>query len=242
MACRRRGPRQRDRNRAARNGLNPPGVASEREAFEAVHDGDAARLRALLEEDPGLAAAGGQDGVSLLLTAQYAMSEELVAAVLAAEPELDVHEAAAVGDSDRLRDLLDGRPELARAFAVDGFAPLHLAAFFRRPDAARVLLDRGADANAQALNKTRVAPLHSAAASADRDSARLLLAAGADPNARQEGGFVPLHSAAAAGDRELVELLLESGADRAAETDDGRTPAALARERGHGELAEQLAT
>jgi uncharacterized protein len=215
-------------------------VASEREAFEAVSGGEAARLRALLEDDPGLAAARDPDGVSLLLRAQYAMSDELVAAVLTAAPALDVHEAAAVGDADRVGALLDGRPELVGAAAADGFAPLHLAAFFRRPAVVRVLLSRGADPNARAANDTRVAPLHSAAAAGDRESVEVLLAAGAEPGARQQGGFAPLHAAAAAGDRELVELLLESGADPAPEADDGRTPAALARERGHPELERVL--
>jgi ankyrin repeat protein len=216
-------------------------VASEHDAFEAVEARDAARLRALLEDDPGLATARADDGVALLLKAQYAMGEELVAAILAAGPELDVHEAAAVGDVDRVGELIEQRPELVDASAGDGFAPLHLAAFFRRPGAIRVLLERGADANAPAVNATRVAPLHSAAAAGDRESARLLLAAGADPNARQRGGFAPLHAAAASGDRELAELMLRHGADPGTETDDGKTPAALARERGHAELAKLLA-
>lgn len=209
-------------------------------AFEAVRAGDAAQLRELLGDEPAVASARDRDGVSLLLRARYAMSDELVAAVLDAGPELDVHEAAAVGATDRLRQLLDEEPQLARALAADGFAPVHLAAFFRHSDAVRLLLERGADANARAANDTRVAPLHSAAAADARRSAGLLLAAGADPNSRQQGGFAPLHSAAAAGDRELVELLLENGAERAPRADDGTTPAALAARRGHDELVELL--
>ena len=215
-------------------------MAAADDAFAAVAAGDAERLRSLLAEDPALAHARDGAGVSLVLRAQYRMDDELVAAVGAVGVELDAHEAAALGDTDRLRVLLDGEPERVRALAADGFAPLHLAAFFRRPHAVRLLLERGADANVPAANEMGVTPLHSAAAAVDRESVRLLLEAGADPSARQGGGYTPLHSAAAGGDRELVELLIERGADPAAASDDGHTPADLARERGHGELADLL--
>jgi uncharacterized protein len=188
-------------------------VASEREALDAVEQGDLKRLRALLLDDPRLTGARGEGDVSLVLRAQYAMRDDLVEAILAAGPELNVHDAAAVGDTDRLSELLDAEPQLVRALAADGFAPAHLAAFFRRPDALRLLLDRGADPGAAAANDTRVAPLHSAAAGGDVECVRLLLAAGADPNARQRGDFVPLHAAEAAGDREMAQLLLDNGAE-----------------------------
>lgn len=187
------------------------------EVFEAVAAGDAERLRALLGEDPGLAAARDDEGVSLVRRARYVMREDLVDVVLAAGPELDVHDAAAVGDGERLKTLVDGDPGLVRALASDGFAPLHLAAFFRQPHAVRLLLERGADVNVPAANESRVTPLHSAAAAGDRDCVRMLLAAGADPNARQRGDFVPLHAANAAGDREMADLLREHGAEPVAD-------------------------
>jgi ankyrin repeat protein len=215
-------------------------VARERDAFDAVTSGDAPRLRELLGDDPALAGARDDDGVSLLLRARYAMDDALVEAVLEARPELGVHEAAAVGDAARLRALLGAEPQLARAVAADGFTPLHLAAFFGQPHAVRLLLERGADPEAVAANATAVTPLHSAAAADDREAARLLLVAGADPNARQRGGYAPLHSAAAAGDGELAQLLLENGADPGLASDGGATAADLARERGHEDLADAL--
>jgi uncharacterized protein len=188
-------------------------VAAVGEAFDAVAAGDADGLRALLLQDSGLASARDDEGVSLVRRARYLMRDDLVEIVLAAGPELDVHDAAAVGDAERLRELIGAEPELVRALAGDGFAPLHLAAFFRQPHAVRLLLELGADVDAPAANESRVTPLHSAAASGDRDCVRLLLDAGADPNARQRGGFVPLQAATAAGDREMADMLLEHGAE-----------------------------
>jgi uncharacterized protein len=188
-------------------------VAEADVAFDALAAGDADRLRGVLRERPALAAARDGDGISLVRRARYLMRDDLFEVVLAAHPELDVHDAAAVGDTDRLRGLVDEHPALLRAPASDGFAPLHLAAFFRQPHAVSLLLERGADPNAVAANDSCVTPLHSAAASGDRDCVLLLLDAGADPNARQRGDFVPLHAADAAGDRAMAELLLEHGAE-----------------------------
>ena len=156
---------------------------------------------------------------SELLEALYRGDRGTVEAALAERPDLTIFEAAAVGDSERVRELLSLQPGSAADWSPDGFTALHLAAFFGRETVAATLLEHGADVNAVARNPLRVQPLHSAAV------ARLLLEYGADPNARQEGGFVPLHSAAQAGNDELYELLLASGADQDAATDDGRTAA-----------------
>ena len=59
-------------------------------------------------------------------------------ALLAADPDLDVFEAAALGYIDRLRTRLDdGSRAEPSAFASDGFTALHFAAFFGKAEAAR---------------------------------------------------------------------------------------------------------
>ena len=106
------------------------------------------------------------------------------AARLAGGKELDVFEAAALGRTERLEELLDADASLANAWADDGFQPLGLASFFGHVDAARLLVGRGAEVNSASRNAMKVMPLHSAAATRDADLryaiAELLLEAGAD--------------------------------------------------------------
>lgn len=188
--------------------------------------------------------------VSELLQAVYRGDDAARDAILAERDPADVFEAAAVGDVAVLAALLDEGDGgvgtdfgggLVGAVAVDGFTPLHLAAFFRHPDAVALLLDRGADVDAVAANATRVRPLHSAAAGGDAEAIRRLVEAGADVNAVQHGGYTPLHAVAQNGDEAAVHLLLSNGADRVARTDDGRDAAALAAAAGHAALAARLA-
>ena len=154
--------------------------------------------------------------MSDLLQAVYRGDQARVDELLAGEPELDVFEAAALGRTDRLRALLDADPGLANAWAQDGFQPLGLASFFGRVEAARLLVERGADVNSASRNDFKVAPLHSAVAEKDADTryelAALLLEHGADPNARQQDDFTPLMAADQQGDTRLRELLVEHGA------------------------------
>jgi uncharacterized protein len=160
---------------------------------------------------------------SPLMQALYTANTERVDELLGSDPELDVFEAAALGRVDRLRELLDANPELAKAWSPDRATALHFAAFFRQPEATRLLVERGADLEAVSPTFGDVTPLHSACASGERESARILLEAGADPNVHQQGGFTPLQAAAQNGDEELARMLLERGADPEAATDDGRT-------------------
>jgi ankyrin repeat protein len=154
--------------------------------------------------------------MSELLQAIYRGDQARADELLAADPELDVFEAAAVGRTERLGDLLDKDPSLANAWAEDGFQPLGLASFFGQVDAARLLVERGAEVNSASRNDFKVMPLHSAAATDDPDVryelAELLLEHGADPNARLQDDFTPLMAADQHEDERLRALLVEHGA------------------------------
>lgn len=181
--------------------------------------------------------------VSELMQALYRGDSERVAELRAAQPQLDVFEAASLGDVDRLRVILGADPACVFSWSEDGFTPLHFAAFFGHPDAAELLIEHGADLEAPSRNEEfapAARPLHSAAAAKQHEVCALLLSKGADPNARQHGGFTPLLEAAQHGDSDLAELLLAHGADPAVALEDGRTAADLAGEAGAAELAERL--
>jgi ankyrin repeat protein len=158
--------------------------------------------------------------VSELLEALYRGDRERVVTMLADGPALDVFEAAALGRSEPLRELLDQDPGLADAFGDDGFQPLPLACFFGHVEAARVLLERGADPNTLARNEhIQTNALHAAAAGENKppevryELCKLLLAHGADPNIRQGGAdFRAVDAAGQNGDEALERLLLSHGA------------------------------
>ena len=204
------------------------------DVLAAVHSGDLDLLRQIISRDRAAASARDSVGVSALLNALYRGRQDMVEVLLSAGLPLDIFEAAALGNSARLEELLSSDPALADAYSGDGFTPLHLACFFRQEGSARQLLRGGADPSAIARNKMQVRPLHSAAASRQRAIVEMLLHAGAPVNAKQHGGWTALHAAAQHGDRETMELLLDYGADPSLANDEGKTPLDLAAQ--HGEL------
>ena len=215
-------------------------MATPGDLIDAVTAGDTDRVREILAEDPSLVAARDEEGVSALLLARYRFDRETTDALLAADPELDVFEAAALGYVDRLRERLLDSAEAVAAFSPDGFTALHLAAFFGKAEVARLLLEHGAGVDVYTRNPFANQPLHAAAAGRHIEVCRILIAAGADVNATQHGGFTPLHEAAQHGDVEMVELFLSAEADPSLTTDAGETAADTAAGAGHVDLARRL--
>jgi uncharacterized protein len=197
--------------------------------FSAIAAGDGAAVRSLLRSDPALAAARNERGLSAVRAARYRSASEVLALLLDTHPELDVFDAATVGDVDRLRALLEADSTLATARSNDDATALHFAAFFDQPPAARLLIEHGADVAARAEPFGDVTPLHSAAAGNAIEVVEMLLAAGADPNAAQRGGWRSLHSAAQNGNAAMVRLLRAHGADPTLPNDEGRYATDLVR-------------
>jgi adenosylhomocysteine nucleosidase len=215
-------------------------MATPAEMMAAVAAGDTERVSALLADDESLASARGEDGVSAVLLARYRFDRPTLDALLATDPELDLFEASAVGRVDRVRTNIDDDPESVHRLSPDGYSALHLAAFFGKPEIARLLLDAGAAVDRYTTNDLANQPLHAAAAGRHIEICRLLLAAGADVDATQHGGYTPLPEAAQHGDAEMVELFLSAGADPTIAVPEGGTPADLAEVAGHLDVANRL--
>jgi len=219
------------------------------EAFgEAVREGRDDDVARMLDADPGLASEP-VDGLPPVLLAIFHRRERTAALLGERAGALGLPEAAALGwvealraAEERLRTPGGGTKEALSRPGPNGWTPLHLAAFFGRPEATAWLLEQGADALARSRNNEANTPLHAALAGAnDPVVIGLLLEAGADPNAGAAQGVTPLHMAASRGNGAVVDLLLARGA-RAAAMEDGRLPSALADERGHPDLVARLAT
>ena len=210
------------------------------ELIELIRTGDIDQLESKLVEDPSLADARTEQGISLLQFAAYCRNPDAVRILRAHRSELDIFEAASLGEEGRVKQLLDREPELLKSFSADGFTVLGLVAFFGHLDLAGELLAKGADPNVPANNPFQVAPLHSACATSNLEMATLLVRKGADVNARQMKGVTPLHSAAHNGQADLVKLLVEHGADIHARTDEGQTALFMADEAKFRETAELI--
>jgi uncharacterized protein len=208
------------------------------ELFTAIHDNDLQQVSQLIEREPDVARARNQNGVSALMQAVYENKPEMVVVLRDAAGELDLCEAAAVGDVARLHVLLGRDNAQVHSLSSDGFTPLHLACFFRQPEAAQMLLAAGADPNS--VSTHRISIIHSAAASRDSALVKLILAAGADPNVQQQGGYTALQSAAMHNNVEMIKVLLKAGADRFIRNDEGLTAAEMALKAGATESAELL--
>lgn len=215
-------------------------MAEEMKVFDLIQAGDREGLKALLVENPDLGKLRDARGVSALIQALYHFKEDLAELLAEGHDDLDLLEAAAMGDEERVSALLSEDSSTINRFSADGFSALQYAAFFCRPEVLRLLLDQGADPRLASRNEMSLTALHSAAARGSVGMAALLLERGAGVNARQQGGYTPLMAAANLGNRELAELLLNHGADAAMACEDGKSAAGLARQKGFEALAELL--
>ena len=159
--------------------------------FAAVDAGDAEAIRTLIRNRVDIVDAQRPDGLSVLLHAMYLGKWELVDIIAPIHPGLDVFESAALGRASRIKHLTTTNILLLGKRTPDGWTALHLAAFFGQIEAARMLIDKGADVNARSENEMANCPLHSAAAGDHYMVCELLIANGGrcerDPGGRPYG-------------------------------------------------------
>lgn len=199
----------------------------------AIQNRDLDAARRALERDASQATDELPGGLSPLMFALYNGAAEIVELLKPLRP-LDIFEAAAANDAQRVATLASAEPALLTAISVDGWTALHLATFMGARNSTLVLIGLGAPLEAVSRNPMSNTPLHASIAGAAGDSlAPLLIALGADVHYVGGSGVNALHLAASRGFDNLCRLLLTRGVDRAAKIEDGKTAAEIARERNH---------
>ncbi len=204
---------------------------------------EAARTLLELGADPSSRTAWGLTPLALALRNQ---DRATVALLKERGVRNDPSAAMIADDLDSMEGILDAEADDGSTKAARS-ALLFTAAHEGMEEAAEILLEYGADANARTKHlvgevPAQVSALHFAAMRGHLAAAEVLLDLGAAPNAGAEDGApTPLHVAAGAGQLEMVQLLLEGGADREAkENGFGATALGWAEHGGHAEVAALL--
>lgn len=205
--------------------------------FQAISKGDLSTVKTIVESNPQLAGAKNEKGQSAILLSAYNGQRGIRDFLLSRNPVLELHEATATGQLDRVRQMVEDSPALANSFSRDGFPVVALAAFLGHLGVTEYLIAKGADVNAISTNGTGYTALTGAVASGQKEIVELLIQNRADVNYRYGQGYSPLLTAAANGHVEIAKLLLNHGADAHARSDDHQDALSLAEARGHHELA-----
>src|SRR5258708_9421067 len=205
----------------------------------------------MLAREASLAGTKRPSGASAVMVALFSIAKgeetfhnpatnEVLHALLAAKPHLDLFDTAAVGSAEEMDSMLRADPEALTRRTSVGWTLVHLAAFACDPAVVELLIRKGADVNARAGSKFRNTPLQTALLCGQVATTKVLLDHGADPLVRQSKGATPMHEAALIGRVELLELLVQHGAELSSVSDNGMTPLAEAIRGGRHEAEASL--
>ena len=164
-----------------------------------------------IADDPSLASSRDLGGVSAIMLSRYRFNRATTDALLAADPELDVFEATALGYIDRLRERLTADPASATAFSPDGFTALHYAGFFGKVEAARELIAAGASVDVYTRTRSPTSRCMPRRPAGTSRSAACCSGPAPMSTPPSTAGYTPLHEAAQSGDVELDRALPVGG-------------------------------
>ena len=130
-------------------------------------------------------------------------------------PLKEILKAAKSGDADRVKTLIKQDPSVMSAKDTDGSTPLHCACWKGHDAVVVILLEAGADVNAENSNEHwGTTPLHAAAHANQKKIAELLIAYGANINARNLNNRTPLDETSFHDAKAVAKLLIASGASQ----------------------------
>jgi RNA polymerase sigma factor (sigma-70 family) len=216
------------------------------ELLSAARNGDVPRVEALLRSDRRLLTARDWLGNTALIIAVNSGQPAVAGLLRKAGVNPDIHEAAAIGDTGRVDELLREDESRLESYSNEGFTPLALAAHYGHLETTRLLLEKGANPDRIAKHPIEVTALHAALFGRRVNTALLLISFGADVNAQRGGrdyprsGWTALHYASSFGLDDLIQPLLAAGADKSITDDDGNTARDVALREGQTRIAEML--
>ncbi|MEO7719719.1 MAG: ankyrin repeat domain-containing protein [Capsulimonas sp.] len=188
------------------------GFHTERTALmQAASAGNLEIVRLLLRHHARLDLRDRDGKTALQMAAAYGRAQ-VIEALLEAGAPVGFSEAALLGDTDKLQEMLEGVPPPSNATVTHAF---FASVQFGNPETVALLLEHGADVNALAARGS-LTPLILAVRRPDPELVRILLARGADKEALDGAGQTALHSAVSPRNPrglEIAEILLDAGAN-----------------------------
>jgi ankyrin repeat protein len=190
--------------------LSTASAGSYDDLFVAIIRDDAGSVRALLDRgmDPNSRDPKGQPALAVAIRRESPRAF----ATLLTRPDIDVNALNAAGESPLMLAAIAGDIEACRQLIARGaqvrkagWAPIHYAASGPETGVVRLLLDRGAEIDAEAPNGMTALML--AAQNAPQTTVDLLLVHGADTRRRNQRGMQAIDLAEQAGRDWLVERL-----------------------------------
>ena len=184
----------------------------DRRLIEAVQEGNATQVKALLRKGASAKAKDEAGNTAL----HYAARKDIAAMLIAAGASLEARNddfgmTPLFNVTAEAADVLIAKGAHVNARAAKGMTPLTWAVYWDQKDKAELLTAKGADVNAK--DDDGKTALHVAANWGKTDLVRLLLAKGADVNAGDGACWTPLHWAAFEAGGDTMALLLAAGAD-----------------------------